>query len=328
MRPPLAHLPVLVLILLCFAGCSAEHQSAPTASDQALSSSQVISDGTVEGAASQAFYPLELGNHWTFQRHFTAAFRGSDGSTTPFFDATTLIETELECVEALSGKNYVVEHDVETFENQTFESWVRMRQDRSGLYEADVSTDLPPSCATRPSRNGAPQRMQEEDGEARIVERLAAIASSPEQLNALQQAWDRVRERQQILHGVVGPRVGFLGKAGGPASGELTRLRYPLHTGQSWIVRDDPMFSSEDEGGEALHTAVGTISTRRIRMHSDLFGPEDDVVLWFGRHEGFVGVRAHTEGVVTDSEGNPVGTIVSDDVIRLVGIDLVGPGHF
>ena len=55
-----------------------------------------------------------------------------------------------ECVETLSGRSYVVEHDVETYGPDTFEQWVRMRQDASGLYEADVATNTPAYCATRP----------------------------------------------------------------------------------------------------------------------------------------------------------------------------------
>jgi len=327
MRIPFAHLTVVLFLAAGLTGCSAERKSMPTAADASLSDGRIIADGAPEGAGGQGFYPLELGNHWTFERRFTAVFLEADGSTTPVYDATTSIEAELVCVEMLNGRSYVVEHDVETYGPDTFEQWVRMRQDASGLYEADVATNTPPSCATRPNRGGGPQRIHE-DRDAQIAERLAAVASSPGELSALQSAWDRIRERHEALHGVVGPGVGFLGKAGGPESGEITRLRYSLHTGQSWTIREDPEFTSEDEGGEALHTPAGAISVRRIRVDSEFFGPGDRVVFWFGRHEGFVGLNAHTEGIATDVNGNPIGTFVTDDIINLVGLDLVGPGRF
>jgi hypothetical protein len=318
----------LVPILLSLLVVSCSKKSSPYHSVEPLAARQVIEDGKPDVTGAREFYPLKLGNHWTFERHFTAVFVEDDGTIAPIIDAHTGIESELVCEETIGGLSYIVEHDVETFESEVFDNWVRMRQDAAGLYEADVATSIPASCDTRPSRSGSPQRISD-DTEARILERLAAAASNPAELVALQSAWDQVRERYVALHGVVGPGVGLLGgKAGGVQSGEITRLDYPLHTGQTWVVRDDPDYSSTDEGADVLHTPVGTISARRIRIDSEFFGPGDRVIFWFGRHEGFVGLNAHTEFIVTDGNGDPIGKVVSDDVVRLVGIDLVGAGRF
>src|SRR5207249_1892146 len=65
----------------------------------------------------------------------------------------------------------------------------------------------------------------------------------------------------------------------GLAAGELIRLRYPLHPGQSWNIREDPLFTATVEGVDALDLAPGRLTGFRTRYTSDLFGPHDRVHL-------------------------------------------------
>ena len=110
-----------------------------------------------------------------------------------------------------------------------------------------------------------------------------------------------------------------------PADGEIVRLAYPLHTGQRWIIRADPRFTAVVEGVDALRLPAGRFVAYRIRIDSVLFGPSDRVRVWYGR-EGFLQLDAHLVGEGTDENGDPIGTVVSEDHEALDDIALVAAG--
>jgi len=125
--------------------------------------------------------------------------------------------------------------------------------------------------------------------------------------------------RTAVLHGV---RSGVIGVSSGPLSGEIALLRYPLAPSKTWHVREDPLFVYTVEGQESLDLPAGSFTGWRIRIDSDLFGPDVLAHVWYGR-DGLLQLQAHVVGQITDENGNVIGTIVSDQVQSLSEISLV-----
>ena len=75
------------------------------------------------------------------------------------------------------------------------------------------------------------------------------------------------------------------------------------------------------EGREVLDLPVGRTPAWRIRLESDFFGPEDQIHLFYGR-QGYLGWRLLVKGVVTDSNGEPVGTLYFTDEEYLQDLEI------
>ena len=113
-----------------------------------------------------------------------------------------------------------------------------------------------------------------------------------------------------------------------PATGpqgqpEIQRLAYPLAVGREWIVRPDPLFTERVEARETVVVGTRRLVAWRIRIESDLFGPDDRVWLWVS-HEGELRFRYHLVSAAVDDTGNPVGTVVTEEDQQLVEYQLVG----
>ena len=104
---------------------------------------------------------------------------------------------------------------------------------------------------------------------------------------------------------------------------EIQRLAYPLFVGREWIVRPFPLFTERVEARETIPVGGQRLSAWRIRIESDLFGPDDRVWFWVS-HEGDLRFRYHLESVSTDVEGNPLGLVVTEEEQRLVQFQIAG----
>jgi hypothetical protein len=127
------------------------------------------------------------------------------------------------------------------------------------------------------------------------------------------------------LHGASLAAAGS-GTGAGPFPDELTRLDYPLHPGAKWVLRTDPYFTGTVERVELVDLPAGRFQAYRIRLGSDLFGPNDRVLLYWGR-SGELGHSFHLEIVATDENGNPIGNQVADETEQLRALHLVGSGQ-
>lgn len=301
------------LMALVFTGCGAERK--PNAVETP-SSVRIVADGaaSVEGN----FYPLTLGNRWSFSRRLKAVYTATGQPPVTLADDTTPVETDLMCTETLGGPSYVVERSTES----GVSDFVRMRQDGSGLYEADISSQTAPVCQTSTVQASS---MKARDAGALIAQRLSSVAASPAEMAALSRAWDGVQAQLAAVRAAVGPRAVYAAAPTGLAAGEITRLAYPMRKGQSWVIRESPRYSAVVEAGENLKTAAGSISAYRVRISSELFAAGSSVLMWESK-QGFVGLNSHIEFVATDGSGNPIGTIVTDDVLTLTGLSLAKGG--
>ncbi len=303
-------LPVLV------AGCagdpspSSPGSSAGTPSDLAGTGVEI----RALGGRGPGLVPLGPDYRWTYAGE--AVFdTGGEVLRIPRTETHTIIGTENR-----SGRDYWLLEKVidEEGYGETIQ-WLRLRQDRSGLYEADVRLDEPPFDARVVANRG--------DVAAEAAwNRVAASIDAPARA-AYRRAWEELIEKRAFIRSLAGDAVaaGFGRDRGGPADGELTRLAYPLHPGRDWIIREDPLFTSRVEAMEVLKLAPGRIPAWRVRVESELFGPDDEVFIWYGR-AGYVGLRAHVEGVVTDEHGTIIGLLVMDDALFLTGFEITRPG--
>ena len=110
----------------------------------------------------------------------------------------------------------------------------------------------------------------------------------------------------------------------GSLDGEIVRLKYPLHSGTTWVIRNDPLFSSAVVGHEVLTVPAGRFPSYDISIDSDQIEAGEFVRLWFGR-SGQLAFRFRLVALAVDSEGNPIGTIVDDHGEVLRDFTLVKP---
>jgi hypothetical protein len=270
------------------------------------------------GPSANLFYPLDLGNHWSYEHFLTLYFDPDDGPPEPAFGISDQRERELVCVESFSGRSYIVEQ-------QSFTGsplwWVRYRQDGTGLYEADVNIAMPPDCAAETRM----RRLDAESAPAAVDEAawaaVAAHVTDPREQAALRRIQERATAIRRALGYGPAPAPITARPGDGVQPGELTRLEYPLHPGATWVIRADPRFESTVEGADALDLAVGRVPGWRIRVDNEFLGPGDRVHFWYGR-SGFLKLVAHFEDVVTDPNGNRIGLMIAEDREELVDLSL------
>lgn len=303
-----------ILIPLALSGCSRSTPNAPIS--ETAESHGVFSAAGAPRAG--AFFPLGIGSRWhaTADNHLRVEPAGGGPPTEELSTHSDIVRT-LIGTEILSGRSYVVQEevvvqtgDVVGPEPQTFTSWLRYRQDKAGLYEADVATNQPPSLENRATPR--PVDLQESAATARARRPLpAAFAAklSGAQRHAYQAAWDDLQVRADVIRSLFHRSVAA--QSGGVLPEELTRLSYPLHPQAAWVVRGDPLFTSTVEKIESLEVPAGKYPSYRIRVDNEFLHSGDFVHIWFGR-SGQLAFRYHIVGIATDVNGNEIGRLVFD----------------
>jgi len=279
---PRFHL-LAVLIPAVLTACSAQppdQQTTPVAPSFAAADAV-----TLPGA----FYPISVGNQWTFRRVVSLSVIPDAGEPPPPEVTVDQMSRRQTMIYGEGDAQYILEQDY----IGPYPGLARLyRQDRSGLYEGILYA--PPSKTT-----AGPQLL----GKA-----LSARAGAdPSCLEALLR---RHAEVMGLVNGAVPPGDGL-------RPGEFLRLAYPLHEGATWVVADSPLLVSTVEGVDLIAGSPAY----RIRFENELIGPDDQVYLWFGRC-GSVAVYMRLEAVATDETGNRIGTAVSEETWDLQSVDI------
>jgi len=257
-------------------------------------------------AGRSAFYPLTLGNRWHYR--FSSEIRLEDEV---LFRQDGSIDRELACTDAFSGVPYTVEVVRVSYSDggDGYASTVNYRQDATGLYEHDPVPGHDPPCGPPPG----------------AVRAAAATAARPGDGTEPPSA-GAARARDVLLQraAMVRAAIGWLpagaaahGPGARPLAGEIVRLVYPLSVGRSWVIRDDPKFECRVERVEPLALAIGTVQAYRLRITSELFGPDIRVFVWYGR-DGFLELELHDRIAITNDNGEVlgVGTFDETDVLE------------
>jgi hypothetical protein len=292
----------------------------PVAADEALHQSG--DQASVNGG----FYPLAIGNEWTYRSDFVVTMGGDTSSAGEASERRTIIG-----MEERFGRPYFLEQQTTTDEDGDTLTvyWLRYRQDRSGLYEADIAITEPPLSRLSRAFYVAGRGGTREERLAAAWRRLSA--NSPRaSAEAYQKAWNQLERRLRAIHASLGmdpgtvPRIA--GRRGGVLPEELTRLHYPLHPSAEWVILDDPLVAATVESHDVLDLPSGKMSGWKIRLMSNLYGPNDTVIYWYGR-DGFLGSQVHVETEARDASGNPIGKITIEESLFLVDYSLVSRGR-
>jgi hypothetical protein len=316
-------------ILVLAAGCGTLDQGPGVPDSQAMGESGIADANDLLAPDAHAsghggFFPLDIGNLWTYSGELTVAIEPGDPIVTERLEVHSIIGTE-----ELFGREYVLEKQFNIDEDGDTLSpyWVRYRQDRAGLYEADVAGSEPPSGTLLPRRVGdshtAPM--------ARIWNRISPTLRTGER-EAYKAAWEDLCLKLRVIDNAARRPVAFAALSKGPPGGvmseEITRLEYPLHPGQEWTIRDDPFYVlGACESHDVLDLPPGRMPGYKIAITNDLLGPNDWVYVWYGRR-GFLGSEFYVETEIIDPNGNPMGTLVAEEHLFLESLDLVGKGRW
>jgi hypothetical protein len=179
------------------------------------------------------------------------------------------------------------------------------RQDRAGLYEIATST-TPASSDDVVAASG-------------LLARLRTVYSDRPDADAWRRA---AAEMQARLAALPASGIALAGRPGGALPGEFTRLVYPLHPGQAWVVIDDDFtMSASVEGHETLDLPTGRTLAWRVRLESSLYGPEDEVVFYYGK-EGYLGRQVTVVTDAIDEDFQPIGQLVLHEVELLQDVSI------
>ncbi len=316
-------IPLSLLFVSLAAGCG-RHTSLPTAVTPDRDGASALkarhdAQADRERARGRAdFFPLTIGNHWRYARSFSVVVTPTGSPPQAPTVVTGQKDARLVSTQTLGGRDYVLEEDVITDDGSPTTQRIYWRQDRTGLYEADVSViDLATGARTMAASRAWLR-----------VEGAGASMATRAAWSAARQSLERKLATVERMARGLGARPAD-GTADPDVPAELTRLLYPLHPGAHWDIRTDPLFTSRVEAMDDLDTAAGRFNGWRMRYGSELFGPHDVVHVWYGDH-GYLGLKAHLESVAVDQNGLPIGTAVAEQTERLDAIELVTPdrtGH-
>lgn len=325
---PRAFRPIAGIAVLALSLTACSKVTAPVRSDaERMSAASAKAADPAPAAANGgggSFYPLEIGNRWSFDHSFAVYLDPDDGPPGPVVGIEDTRVRDIVCVENLAGRTYAVERHRD---GSAPEWWLRQRQDEAGLYELDFDVATPPACTGVTGR----RIFDAEAAAARRSEQAwAAIASklaNPAHQAAYRAAWDRLQARASAIRQALGtgPGIPRAAAGGGVEPGEITRLKYPLHPGARWVIRADPRFESVVEGAEALDLAVGHLPAWRIRIENEFLGPADHAHVWYGT-SGYLKLVVHFEVEATDPDGR-IGVLIVDESEVLTDLAL-GGGRF
>jgi hypothetical protein len=316
MRPNRSRHPLLIAILgivLLSLACARQNPIAPSNTAAVVGSSPRLA-ATPPAPSRADFYPLTIGNHWHYDRTFLLRYApGADPGDT----IRSEVDRDLIGKEVLFGREYVLEQETivqDSRPGEIFRYWTRFRQDREGLYYADLFASEPPQTddVSTPMAVSSP---------VPATPNLNASVPSTQQRLAV---YEMAERRLSILRqAALGARRWATGGPGGAASNEVTLLQYPLRPGASWALREDPRVVYTVEALETLDLPIGRRLGYRIRVD---FGSEPDpnstTHVWYGR-AGMLGYRIW----LLQIGGYPSGYFEAEEEEWLEEATLIGPGR-
>jgi hypothetical protein len=152
----------------------------------------------------------------------------------------------------------------------------------------------------------------------KALDGIEAGASREAWTRAAQAHLGKIRAVQSVIGGAAWTSSSGLSMQ--PPDGELLRLSYPLFRGRTWRIRDEPVFVATVEDMGPVRVPAGDFFGVRVRIDSELFGPDDRVHFWYSR-SGQLQLRAHLETRTTDPAGNPI-VVASEQIERLESLRL------
>jgi hypothetical protein len=306
--------PVIPLALSVLVGCSGPTPTGPQVSTgSSLAAKAAAADAA--GYGSGSFYPLSVGNTWTFGgegmlRFFEDGVQTEPEWTYAFTETRSLIGITLQ-----KGRSYFVEeqvrHEIPERDTGPFTWWSCKRQDASGLYFLATLFGAPPDLESGVAVASP----------AAGLERALRIDTASMSRSARADiALNRLADRLEFLRGVV--QAFGRGDTTRPAEGELLELVYPVRVGASWNILPDEPWPARVERVETLDTPAGRLMAYRIEINpgGTTVHEGEWARVWYSR-EGFLGYSIRLSAPVTNETGEPTGAIyVADDSMMVTSI--------
>ncbi|MDH3197993.1 MAG: hypothetical protein OEO21_07110 [Candidatus Krumholzibacteria bacterium] len=314
---------LLLAALALVSSCGEEAtpvQTAPAGDEALLAESAAMFP---PGGMWARYYPLRTGNHWRADRQFRAWY--DDGTVVADIGGES--SREMIGEEVLFGRTYAIEEWrlIERFEGleDTTTYWIRYRQDRDGLYEANVAMSEPPVLIAAAGKEGGRRALtvSAADG-AGVAHAILRNETHPGRRAAI--AAHLERHRRLVTAAMLGAdALAASAAAVAPEDEELTRLVYPLRRGREWVIREDPLFTSAAEGRDLLRLPIGRRVGMRVRIVPVELEPDADVLLWYSNC-GLLRMYVSVQTEMTDFDGTPLGTLFTEEIVELVEADVLG----
>ena len=295
MRLPSSCLLLCLPLLLLIPACAQEEASAPLAPEASVAAL----DGAGSGRGPTGHYPLQSGNRWSYQARVVFTRILEEGGPQPPEVVVRHEVKEIVGHQEDQGRCYVVQRSTLTEDpgEDPLVGTLLLRQDASGLYEADLPVVGGVAAATLQLR---PDVRPDAAERARQVQ----------------------RERMELARRLgAGLGIAAEGRPGGVLDGEIQRLAYPLHPGREWTVREEPLFHSWVDGREILDLPSGRTAAWRVGIRSPLFGENDRYFFFYGQ-DGYVGLRGHAETELVKEDGEPIGILILEDQEWLESVEI------
>jgi hypothetical protein len=292
------------LVILSLAGCSGPDPVGPLR--QAVGSKSSAAEAN--GFGSGSFYPLAIGNAWSYLgvgsiRYITNGTPGDPLEVYAFTETRRLIGYTRH-----DETTYVIEeqihHEVPEGHYGPSTFWSRMRQNAAGLFFLDTLLTSPPGV-----ENGNAELAPGPSVSVDLASVPSGVRTNP--------ALVRLAHRLELMRKAV--RVPGRMDANNPTGVELTELLYPLKVGQNWSIRPDIPWPARVAGVEVLDTPAGRITSYRIDL--DPFGTtihEGEWVREWWSRRGWLGYSLHFLEEETDTDGQPTGRIFTADESMIV----------
>lgn len=314
---PMLFSVLTAILILAFAGCESERTG--VAGPESGGPSLLATAGGA-GAGPKEYYPLSIGNRWEFSGWMMIMTAGSLAA-----DEMNYTEVrEMVGTEERFGREYILEERVRDDGSMMMTEWLRYRQDHSGLYEADISITEPPiGTAAEDGELSKPAGDKRNRRWDRLAVRFAGNGGEKHD-GAFAEAAARLVEKMRMLETIsrIGGPIPVLGsRPGGVLPDELTRLHYPLHPKQEWVIREIPLFTAEVLENDVLDLPAGRMKGHLVSISGSLFGPEDRAYFWYGKN-GMLKMDLHVEETVVDIYGNPIGILIAKEKMTLEELDL------
>jgi hypothetical protein len=186
------------------------------------------------------FYPLEIGNRWFYRSSFVIAFYDADSGALQRADTTRALWTvSLTGYETIGGVEYATETTEVTVGTDVDTTWVRLRQDTTGLYRADIPRRIRPGDPALDAITGAPAEL------TRLHYPLTAGAS-----------WEQFPSASPVVVTVEAADT----------------LSTPAGLQQSWRIRIEPPDAGPSDHHRVWHGASGKIQEDR---HTEVTAIDD-----------------------------------------------------
>jgi len=302
---------ICALFVSCFIGCSRQAPVGPLVTGVA---SGTLGAGEAEAAGfgSASFYPLSIGNSWSYKGGGELRYLRDGVPTEPAF-AYSFTETHrLIGTTTHEGTSYVVEEQVHVDPDSYYGPanwWERLRQDASGLFSLDTLLTEPPVL------DGGKVLAQIAGNRTDHPLHVDLARGRPDGGPSLKRLERRLEMLRAFVRGVTGTSL----EASTPTGLETMLLAYPLRTGASWSTRLDIPWPVRVDRVEKLDTPLGGITAYRIEINpgGTVVQEGEWVRVWYSR-QGYLGYSIHLSGEQTNDQGEPTGTTFVADESMLV----------